>query len=295
MSDATILIPTHRHAALLPFALRSALAQEDAEVEVFVVGDGVEDDTRAAIEPFLADRRVRFFDFPKGERHGERHRHEALRESTAPIVCYLSDDDLMLPGHVVQMRRLLEDADLACDLPVTVWTDETLRYWTFNLGRPEFHELLAAGRGALGLTGSAHTMDVYERLPLGWHAAPAGVPTDVHMWRQFLSLPGLRTAMGDRLTTLVFPSPQRKHMTDAERVAELEAWASRAADSEFPDRVQALAAAATRDRCERLKLRTLHLERELERIQATRWWRARRLVAELRPVRALRARRPGAR
>ncbi len=44
MIDASILIPTHRHAALLPYAIRSALDQEGASVEVLVVGDGVEDD-----------------------------------------------------------------------------------------------------------------------------------------------------------------------------------------------------------------------------------------------------------
>jgi len=47
MSDAAILIPTHRHAELLPFAVRSALGQVDADVEVLVVGDGVNDATRA--------------------------------------------------------------------------------------------------------------------------------------------------------------------------------------------------------------------------------------------------------
>ena len=41
MADATILIPTHRHASLLPYAVRSALAQQGTSVEVFVVGDGV--------------------------------------------------------------------------------------------------------------------------------------------------------------------------------------------------------------------------------------------------------------
>ena len=126
MTDATILIPTHRHAALLPYAVRSALAQEGSEIEVFVVGDGVEDDTRQALGPFLADPDVRFFDFPKGERHGERLRHEALQESTSPIVCYLSDDDLLLPGHVAQMRELLQRADFARDLPVNIWPDGRL-------------------------------------------------------------------------------------------------------------------------------------------------------------------------
>ena len=103
MTDATILIPTFRHPTLVPYALRSALAQEGAEVDVLVVGDGVQDDTRVALEPFLADRRVTFFDNPKGERHGERHRHEALQYASGRIVCYLSDDDLLLGDHVAEM------------------------------------------------------------------------------------------------------------------------------------------------------------------------------------------------
>ena len=62
-----------------------------------MVGDGVEDDTRTALEPFADDDRVRFFDLPKGPRHGELNRHETLRQATGNIVCYLSDDDLLLP------------------------------------------------------------------------------------------------------------------------------------------------------------------------------------------------------
>lgn len=295
MTDATILIPTHRHAALLPFAVRSALAQANVAVEVFVVGDGVEDDTREALAPFLHDSRVRFFDRPKGERHGERLRHEALRESTAPIVCYSSDDDLLLPGHVVQMQRLLEKADLARDLPVNVWPNGTLRYNAFNLGRPEFVEMLAAGCGGGGLTGVAHTREAYERLPFGWQPAPAGVATDIYMWQQFLSLPAFRGASGDDLTSLVFPSPLRRHMSVDERVAELEWWWQRSLDPNFPAELDVLVTAATRRAVERLKLTAVRLERELDRVQATRWWRARRAVAELRPVRALRARRRAAR
>ena len=43
MIDATILIPTFRHAAVLPWAIESALDQRGASVELVVVGDGVED------------------------------------------------------------------------------------------------------------------------------------------------------------------------------------------------------------------------------------------------------------
>lgn len=291
MTDATILIPTHRHAALLPYAVRSALAQEGVDIEVFVVGDGVEDDTRQALAPFLSDPHLQFFDCPKGERHGERLRHEALQESKSPIVCYLSDDDLLLPGHVAQMQELLKGADFAHDLPVNVWPDGRLRYNAFDLGQPEFVELLAVGRGGGGLTGVAHTRDAYNRLPFGWRPAPASVPTDVYMWQQFLAIPGFRGATGDRLTSLVFPSPLRTHMTDDERAAELERWQQRIVDPEFPTELETLVAVAARRAAERLKLTALRFERELDRVQSTRWWRARRGLAELRPVRALRARR----
>ena len=120
MTDATIVIPTYRHAALLPYAIRSALDQQSASIELFVVGDGVEDDTRAAVEEFLPDSRVRFFDFPKGEHNGELGRHEALQSASGSVVCYLSDDDLLLPDHVVEMLRLLEDADFAHSAPLVV-------------------------------------------------------------------------------------------------------------------------------------------------------------------------------
>ena len=126
MIDATVVIPTYRHAALLPYSIQSALGQEGASIELFVVGDGVEDDTRTAIEPFLSDPRVRFFDLPKGERHGELNRHEALNDATGRIVCYLSDDDLLLADHVAEMGRLLADADFAHSASILVMPDGSL-------------------------------------------------------------------------------------------------------------------------------------------------------------------------
>jgi glycosyltransferase involved in cell wall biosynthesis len=49
MIDATIVIPTYRHAALVPYSVKSALDQQGASIEVFIVGDGVEDDTSSRI------------------------------------------------------------------------------------------------------------------------------------------------------------------------------------------------------------------------------------------------------
>src|SRR3990170_4712932 len=158
MTDATILIPTFRHAALVPYSLRSALTQEGAVVEVFVVGDGVEEDTRVALAPFLSDPRVRFFDFPKGERNGELSRHEALHEASGRIVCYLSDDDLLL-RDLYMWQQLLRLPDfrgrtarrlthlhfpdsLRRDLTVTERVAELERWWR-KIQQPGFADELA--------------------------------------------------------------------------------------------------------------------------------------------------------
>jgi glycosyltransferase involved in cell wall biosynthesis len=125
MTRATIVVPTHRHAATLPHAVRSALAQTVAALEVFVVGDGVDDATRAAALGLAReDARVRFFDFPKGPRHGEIHRRAALAEASAEVVCYLADDDLYYPDHVETTLAVLgSGADFAHALPIFVAAD----------------------------------------------------------------------------------------------------------------------------------------------------------------------------
>ena len=94
MTLATVLIPTYNHGSLLRYSVASALRQTVRDLEIFIVGDGVPDATREIVAELQHDPRVRFFDNPKGPRHGELHRHAALRQASGEIVCYLSDDDL---------------------------------------------------------------------------------------------------------------------------------------------------------------------------------------------------------
>ena len=277
--DATILIPTYRHAALLPFSVRSALAQEGASIEVFVVGDGVEDDTRAALEPFLSDPRVRFFDFPKGQRHGEASRHEALQEAEGRIVCYLSDDDLLLGDHVVEMARLLEDADFAHSAPVFVKPGGSLQYGPFDVARPEFQAALLGGWNRISLTGSAHSMDAYRRLPFGWRPAPLPGPTDLYMWQQFVVQPGFRGKTGSRLTHLHLADTDRRDLAKSERVVELELWWGRIQEPGFRDELAIEIAAVVRECAIAREARIHELEGTIREIQATRLWRLRTRLA----------------
>ena len=294
MMDATILIPTFRHAALLPFSVRSAL-QENASVEVFVVGDGVEDDTRAALEPFVHDTRVRFFDFPKGARHGELNRHEALREATGEIVCYLSDDDLLLPGHVSEMRTLLADADLAHSPHFWIDLDGTLNFLPRNMARADFVEVARTGTESIGLSGAAHTLEGYRRLPHGWRTTPDGEHTDHHMWLQWLGIPGFRGAAGSHTTFLWFPSIVWEKIDVSERATALESWFHRSREPGFAEELDTLTRSAVLRSAEDENLRAQAEKRALEDVLATRTWRLRESLVSARPLRALLARRRGAR
>jgi hypothetical protein len=295
VTDATILIPTFRHAALLPYALRSALEQDGASVEVFVIGDGVEDDTRAAVEPFRADERVRFFDVPKGQRHGERHRHEALQHASGGIVSYLSDDDLLLPGHVRDMLRLLEEADFAHSAPFVVHEEGRLWFHPIDVARPEFQALLLRGGwNAIVLSGAAHTLDAYLRLPHGWRPAPAGIWTDLYMWQQFLRLPGFRGRTSHRLTHLHFPDNRRKGWSVEARVGELESWWERVRAPGFEQDLERECADEVRRVAIRGEARVHELKSTFAGVQATRWWRVRTRLASFARLRARRATRRAA-
>src|SRR5262249_55568717 len=205
-----------------------------------------EADTREVVRPFLDDARVRFLDYPKGERHGEALRHQALTEATGRIVCYLSDDDLLLADHVAEMQRLLEGADFAHSASFVVRVDGALAYLPTELSSPRFREWLLrrAPWSPIGLTGAAHTMAAYRRLPHGWRPAAAGTGTDLHMWRQFLELPSFVGVSGTRLTHLHFGSPSRTEMDSASRLAEMERWSTRMSGPAFELELERLATRA---------------------------------------------------
>jgi GalNAc5-diNAcBac-PP-undecaprenol beta-1,3-glucosyltransferase len=225
---ATILIPTHNHAHTLRASVASALRQTVPDLEVFVIGDGAPEETREILNEFLrADSRVRFFDCPKGPRHGEIHRHEALAQARGRIVCYLSDDDLYLPRHVEEMSALLEQADFANALATAVRLDGSFSTRTVDLSLPAYRQELIEGRNRVPLSGGAHTLAAYRSLPEGWTSAPAAVPTDLHMWRKFLAQPGCRFQAASLPTVLVFPAPARLHLTTRERFDELQTWLDR--------------------------------------------------------------------
>jgi hypothetical protein len=188
MPDFTVLIPTHDHSETLRYAVRSVQWQTRQDFELFIVGDGVPDRTRAiAAELMAEDPRIRFFDFPKGERHGELHRHQALREASGRFVCYQADDDLWFPDHLATMATLLEDHDLAHCMQIEMAIDGQASTWMFDaIAEPRALDRMRTSKTGFGLNSGGHRLDAYRMLPRGWHPAPPGINTDLYFWLQFL-------------------------------------------------------------------------------------------------------------
>jgi glycosyltransferase involved in cell wall biosynthesis len=232
---ATVIVPTHDHGPTLRLSVGSALAQTVEDIEVLVIGDGVPDVTREIVgELSRSDERLRFFDHPKGPRHGELYRHEALAQARGEIVCYLSDDDLWFPEHVATMQRALAGSDFVGAHAVHVTPTGELLTWPSDLSLPWFRERMLAGdANFVPLSCAAHTLDVYHLLPEGWSPAPLSSATDLFMWRKVLRLPGLRAGSTTLPTVVHLPSTLRRGWTVEARVAELEPWAVRVADPEW--------------------------------------------------------------
>jgi GalNAc5-diNAcBac-PP-undecaprenol beta-1,3-glucosyltransferase len=292
MTDATILIPTFRHARLLPYAIASALDQRDVTIEVLVLGDGVEDATREVLARFGEDSRVRFFDLPKGPRNGEVNRHRLLLEEAAGrIVTYLSDDDLLLPEHAADMARLLETANFAHSPQTDIHPDGTLEFFPFNYGRSDNVDIARGSPGSIGLTGVAHTLEAYRRLPHGWRTTPRGLPTDHYMWLQWLELPDFRGAVGERLTHLSFPDPLWKSLADSAREKALGEWFRRSRTPGFRDELDEMFAASVRRAAEDFHVSVRKTKLAEQALRATRTWRLREWLLRPARLRALLARR----
>lgn len=236
---ATVLIPTHSHGPLLRLAAAGVLTQTVGDLELFIVLDGADTVTKAvAGEIAAADRRVRLYDFPKGERHGEAHRHRALQDARGEIVCYLSDDDLWFPDHVEYMATLLVDAGFANSMAVAIQPDGSYENLFGDIARPAVRRRLVDDPASnfIGLCNAGHTLAAYRSLGEGWQPAPSDVPTDLFMWRRFLSNSAISTRSGGRPTALHFAASRRKGASPSQRLEELTRWSEDLADPVWRDR-----------------------------------------------------------
>ncbi|WCO68669.1 glycosyltransferase family A protein [Iamia majanohamensis] len=227
---ATVLVPTTGdRGPLLPFSVGSVLAQTVTDIEVFLLLDGAEPETREAAELLASrDRRVRVFAFPKSARRGERERHAVLTEhARGRIVCYLCDRDLWLPDHLAEMDRVLSGADFGHTLRFAMEEGDRIGVrHVIDLADPADRAVQAHHSSVLPLSMGGHTMDLYRRLPHGWRTTPPGRGTDRYMWSQILAEPSCRVGWSPQPTVLYFKRGDHPGWSTARRTALLEHWSA---------------------------------------------------------------------
>jgi glycosyltransferase involved in cell wall biosynthesis len=106
-----VILPTTVRPGSLKPAIESVLGQTMPDFHLHIVGDGSGAETAAVISSF-SDPRVKYRQFPKGPGYGYAHRNTVLRESSAPVIAYMTDDDLWTRDHLSVNLAVIESEDM---------------------------------------------------------------------------------------------------------------------------------------------------------------------------------------
>lgn len=226
----TILLPVLRPPAMLPYAIKSVLAQTMTDFELCIICDGAPPETvEAARRVARYDPRVQVFAFPKGERHGEEWRAAVLDGSRSQFVAQLGDDDLWLPNHLERLAAGLRRTDLFSVPQIRMHRDGQLSAAApGDLGETNTrNRMIHYSWNFFGPTEAGYRLDAYRRLALGWSPAPVEIPTDLFMWRKFLLTPGLRFRTSTRISSLKFGAQDWDALSFEERARGIRVMAER--------------------------------------------------------------------
>lgn len=229
----TIIIPTHNHAALLPWALRSLQNQSLSEFEAFIVGDGATVAVSQTAQRFVKDdARFSWFSFPKSPRTGEIYRHELITtKAQGKYIAYLADDDLWRPDHLVTLATKLKTHAFVAAKPITINEQGEVGAFFGLIADSRDRANFFKQKNFIPLSCAAHQRRAYSRLPYGWRSTPVGTPTDLYMWQQWADTEGITYADCDHFTVVNFPSPPRKNWSTQRRVQELKAYSHLISDT----------------------------------------------------------------
>jgi len=102
----SVIMPTYNRAPLIVESIQSVFDQGFADLELIIVDDGSDDDTRKIVES-VDDKRIRYYQFPHSG-HTGRLKNFAIRESRGDIVAFLDSDDMWKKDKLQRQISLLE-------------------------------------------------------------------------------------------------------------------------------------------------------------------------------------------
>ncbi|MGQ0801335.1 MAG: glycosyltransferase family 2 protein [Pseudomarimonas sp.] len=249
MTTFTIVLPTTTdRAPCLEPVLNLVRLQSLTDWELFIIGDGVDTDTREVIQrECAADTRLRFFDHPKHPRRGEEYRHHALAGARGRHVAYLCDRDLWFHDHLQTLASALADREFAHTRKIAVDPAGGVAYGVHIDLADDYQRARYVHRPLpVAMSSVAHTLSCYQRLPWGWRTTPAESKTDHYMWKQFLHEGQCHARSVAWPTLLYFQRGDHPGWPSKQRGAELQVWQQRLASPAAQDqfRVEAMATLA---------------------------------------------------
>jgi len=142
----SVITPTYNRAAHVVDAIASVVGQTEKAWELILVDDGGDDATEAVVEPFLADRRVRYMRQAHAGQSAARNR--GLEAARAPLVAFLDSDNLFFPGFLATARAVFA-ADPGLDVAYGVLAtrhhgkgDTELMFRPFDRGELEIENYI---------------------------------------------------------------------------------------------------------------------------------------------------------
>jgi glycosyltransferase involved in cell wall biosynthesis len=230
MTRATVIIPTFGNARFARWAIKSVQNQTIEDIEICIICDGSPESMVSFFEHMgKEDPRMKVFVFPKSPRTGEPYRDKVIEQTSGKIICYCSHDDLWLPNHIQVMEKSLRNGCFTHTLHAIVnpsVKNKDKSNWLRDVGwinlNQEIMRRMQSGENWIGLTFAAHTRDCYYRLPERWVTTPdKNIPTDLYMWRKFISNFGDRCKTTVMVTALSFQQIPRKDWSEQQRDDEL--------------------------------------------------------------------------
>ena len=206
MPAISVVTPTFgRGRHILP-TIRSVLAQSFSDFEYLVVGDGVTDDTEAAVRS-VADDRVRWINLDRNHGSQSFPNNTGIAEAKTSLIAYLGHDDIWALDHLRQIvglfdkRAGLDYAVSGCALHGQPGSGYT---WITGM----FSDPAELSDDMFPPCSLAHRRDVIDRIG-GWRQAAEVVdPIDVDMQKRAMAA-GMSFASTQTITVHKFAAAGR--------------------------------------------------------------------------------------
>jgi|SRR5579859_3529664 len=126
----TVIIPTRNRCETLWASLKTCVEQDSDQLRIVVSDNCSEDDTRDVVQSF-SDKRLRYVN--TGARLSMTGNFEfSLRQTETGYVCFLGDDDGLMPGAILKVAELVADTGSDAITSSSVyysWPNFPFKHW----------------------------------------------------------------------------------------------------------------------------------------------------------------------